>query len=115
MDVKFTDYPFSVTLVFYVIGSDIKIQFDCSEIEDLRLEKSWNDEPLYVALEARVAPPKLVRNSTQSDFDFTCIDRAEYLWEISVFPEANLSIKCLSFSWSVQMISDEELLLFNAS
>jgi len=36
---------FSITLVFFVIGS---------EIEEFSLEKDWDDDPLYVALEAQV-------------------------------------------------------------
>ena len=115
MDVRFTDCPFSIELVFYVIGSDIKVQFVCSEIEVLNLDKDWNDRPLYLAFEVQVKPPKINRDPAQSDREFASIDHAEYLWEISVLPEASLSIKCLSFSWCVQKIGDEELSWLNAS
>lgn len=115
MDVNFTDHPFTIELVFYVIGSDIKVRFTCSEIQGLNLEKDWNDGPLYVTLEANVKSPKLVRDPDQPDHKFWCIDHSEYLWEISVLPEANLNIKCLSFDWSLEKISDEELSWLNAS
>jgi len=115
MDVKFNDYPFSITLVFYVICSDIRVQFVCSEIEVLSLEKDWNDGPLYVALEVSVNKPTLARDPTQAEHEFSCIDHAEYLWEIRVLPEANLNIKCLSFDWGIQKISDEELSWLSAS
>lgn len=109
MDVKFEDSPFSIKLVFYVIGSDFKVQFVCSDIEVLNLEKDWNDGPLYVALEAQVKPPKQTRDPALADHVFSCTDHAEYMWEISVLPEANLNIKCLSFDWCIQKISDDEL------
>lgn len=115
MDVNFTDYPFAIALVFYVIGSDIKVRFICSEIEGLSLEKDWNDGPLYVALEANVKSSKLTRDPEQPDHEFSCSDHSEYLWEISVLPEANLNIKCLSFDWSLEKITDEELSWLNAS
>jgi hypothetical protein len=113
MDIKFSDYPFSVTLIFYVIGSNAKVHFDCSEIVDFRIVKEWNDEPMYVALEAYVKPPKLTRESTMSDDEFFHIDHTDYLWEVRVDPEANLNIICLSFNWCIQKITNEELSWFN--
>ena len=89
-----------------MIGSDIKVTFTCSEIEAFHLDKDWNDAPLYVALEANVKAPTKNRDSNQPDHEFSCMEHDEYLWEVNVMPEANLKIKCLSFKWCVDRITD---------
>lgn len=113
MDIHFTDHPLSIRLIFYVIGSDIKVEFNCSEIERISIDKDFNDDSLYSALETRVIPPRLTRTLELTNHEFACIDHADYLWEISVVPEVKLLIRCLSFDWCIQKISDEELSWLN--
>lgn len=68
-----------------------------------------------MALEENVKSPNLTRDPEQPEHEFSCIDHSEYLWKISVLPEANLTIKCLSFDWSLEKVKDEEISWLNAS
>lgn len=85
------------------------MRFTCSEIEGFNLEKDWDDGPLYAALETQVELPKLSKNPSLSDYEFSRIDHSEYLWKIMVLHEVNLNIKCLSFEWSLEKITDSDI------
>ncbi|KZN29702.1 hypothetical protein N474_21360 [Pseudoalteromonas luteoviolacea CPMOR-2] len=114
VDIIFTNFPFSVSLIFFVIGSDIKVTFICSEIESFHLDKGWDDSPLYVVLETNVKAPKKNRHLNQPDHEFSCMEHDGYLWEINVMPDVNLNIKCLSFEWRIDRVTEKEVALFNA-
>ncbi len=109
MDVKFTNCPFSIELAFFVIGSDIKVEFSCSGIEKFSIEKDSEDCPLYLVLEVHVSSPKKVRDKKMSDSEFWALDHEDYVWGIFVLPEADISIKSLSFDWSINQITEEEM------
>lgn len=113
MDVKFTDCPFSIALSFCVIGSDIKVNFTCSDIAKFSIVKDSENGPIYVALEASVIPPIKLRDPNMSDHEFNMIDHKDYVWEVNVLPEADICIKCISFKWEIMQISEEEMKWLN--
>ncbi len=109
MDIDFTKCPFAVRLTFYVIGSDKKVIFDCSDIEKFSITKDASDCPEYVCLEVDVTTPKMQRPAGLSEFEFEIGDKANYLWHVEILPEAHIEIKCLNFAWQIQPMTVEEM------
>mgnify|MGYP001243323666 CR=1 FL=1 len=91
MDYSFSNCPLSLEIVFYVVGSDIKVLFSCSEISKLNIEKEHDDVPIHLVLEVNV-------------------------WEenesfhIQIMPEFNLELECKIFNWSIKEFSEQERL-----
>ena len=109
MNIEVTLYPFSVRLIFYVVGTDQKVIFNCLEIVSLHLDKDPQDNPLFTVLETNVIPPKKIRPTPLSDFGFGLLDQTEYCWQIDLQPQVILQIKALTFHWQVQTITADEL------
>ena len=110
--VEFTNFPFSVTLTFAVVGTDRKVIFLCSQIEEFTLKKGAFDEPEYLCFEVSVEPPKKERPPDLSEFEFglkESNDKKDFLWNIEVLPEAEIKVKCLEFEWKVLKMSQEEM------
>jgi hypothetical protein len=91
MDYSFGNCPLSIDFVFYVVGSDIKVLFSCSEISKLYIEKEHDDVPIHLVLEVNV------RKENETFY-------------IQIMPEFNLELECKSFSWSIKEFSEEEVL-----
>ena len=89
LDIKYHSYPFGIELIFYVIGTEIKVVFTCKEIELFSIEKSSNEEPMFTVLETKIKH----KNSS---------------WEISILPEAQINIKCHAFNWAVLQMTESE-------
>ncbi len=89
LDIEFTNFPFSVTLTFAVVGTDRKVIFLCSQIEEFTLIKAAFDEPEYLCFEVSVEPPKKERPQDLSDYEFglkESNDRKDFLWSIEILP-----------------------------
>jgi hypothetical protein len=89
MDIEIVSYPFAINLVFFVIGSDIKVTFYCKEIKQFCLSKSVEDEAMFAVFEVHV------KNNT----DIT---------KIKVLPEAELEIQCAKFNWKLEQMTESE-------
>ena len=89
MNIEFSSYPLSVKLTFFIIGSDIKIIFSCKNIELLKLDKESDDEALFVILETHVV----------------CKNKK---WEITLFPNPEITIHCNKFNWSIGKMTESE-------
>ena len=112
LDVEFTNFPFSITLTFAVVGTDRKVVFFCSQIEEFTLTKGAFDEPEYLCFEVSVEPPKKELPSDVSEFEFGLKewnDKQDFLWSIEILPEAEIKIKCLKFEWKILKMSQEEM------
>jgi hypothetical protein len=95
MDMDISSYPLAFTFTFFVIGSDIKVTFRCSEIESFELRKQSSDEAMFVVLETNV-------HRTMSK-----VSERE-IWNISIQPEAQIDIECNNFEWSVKQMTELE-------
>ena len=89
LDYSFVDSPLSLELLFYVVGSDIKVRFNCKEISKLSIEKENEDLPLHLVLETNV---------WEKNEDF----------HIQIFPEFALNIVCKRFDWQIEEFSEKE-------
>lgn len=72
LSIEFTNFPFSIQLIFYVVGTDQKVIFDCSDIVSFHLDKEPH-ENVFTVLETHVIEPKKQgrrRNQTM-DLDFS--------------------------------------------
>lgn len=82
MDYEFINDPLSLKFIFYVIGSDIKVIFECKSITEFSLKQESDDSPLYVVLDVSVK-----------------IDVASKIHEIQIAPDPEIIVKCKDFSW----------------
>ena len=78
MEIRVSSYPFGVELLFFVIGSDIKIIFTCKEIGLFSIEKMPDEDSMFTVLEVSV-------------------ERIKNYWKISILPEANVKIECVAY------------------
>lgn len=112
LNVEFTNYPFAVHLTFYVIGTDKKVIFDCSGIQELSFLRDAADDlggPEYVCLEVNVKKPGKQMPKNKYDFEFEVVDKTKYLWSIEILPDAHIKIKCLHFDWRELNMAQEEI------
>ncbi len=89
MDYSFNNCPLGVEFVFYVVGSDIKVLFSCSEITKLEIEKEHDGAPFHLVLEVNVREENGV-------------------FYIQIMPKFNLSLECKNFSWSIEKFPENE-------
>ncbi len=118
LSIEFTNFPFTITLTFWIVGTDKKVIFSCSQIEEFTLKKEAFDEPEYLCFEVSVNPPKKKRPTDLSDFEFGLkeySDKNDFLWSIEILPEAEIKIKCLEFEWMILKMSKEEIMERNRS
>jgi hypothetical protein len=109
MDMEIQSSPLSITLTFFVVGSNIKVVFCCSDITKLHLLKEFDDRPLHLVLEVNVKKPKKTRDPSLSDGEFSILNHKDYSWSIEVLPVAQIEIECLLFNWQLEMASEKEL------
>ena len=112
LNVEFANYPFAVRLTFYEVGTDKKVIFDYSGIQEFSLVRDPADKldgPEYVCLEVKVREPKKQMPPNKYDFEFEVVDKSKYLWSIEILPDAQIKIKCLHFDWKIAGLTQEEM------
>lgn len=109
MDVEFQDYPFSVRLIFLVVGTDKKVIFECSEIASFSLVKEPAEDAYYSVFEVHVTEPRVHWLTRSTDRHSTTQDQSEYLWEIVVEPAVQLHVMARSFKWWLEVMTVEEI------
>jgi hypothetical protein len=111
MDIKIEEYPFSIKLTFYIVGTILKVTFDCSDIELFSMRKKWDENVYFIIVEAYITEPKkpLPPDVTNS----RSFDSKDYLWKISL-PGVVMEIECLRFKWRVEEMTAEEIKSFNS-
>ncbi len=106
MDIKIEEYPFSVQLTFYIVGTILKVIFDCNDIELFSVKKEWDENVHFIILEAYITEPKkpLPSDVTNS----RSFDSKDYLWKISL-PGVAMEVECLRFKWRIEEMTAEEI------
>jgi hypothetical protein len=110
MEIKIEEYPFSVRLTFYIVGTILKVIFDCNDIELFSLRKEWDEYGYSTILEAYITQPKKLLPPDVTDS--RSFDSKDYLWKISL-PGVAMEIECLRFKWRVEEMTAEEIKSFN--
>ena len=54
LDIQILSYPLSVNLIFYVVGSDIKVKFICEKIARIEINRDYDEESIFVVLETHL-------------------------------------------------------------
>ena len=44
-----------------------------------------------------------------NDFEYGTLNQDDFSWKIDIYPEAELNIECLKFSWKLTKATKEEL------
>jgi hypothetical protein len=110
MDIEIDEYPFSIQLTFFIVGTILKVIFDCNDIELFSLKKDWDNYGYSTVLEVYVTEPQ--KPLPCEVISSRSHDSKDYLWKICL-PGQAIEIECLRFKWRVEEMTAEEINTLN--
>ena len=90
LEIEINSFPIEIKLVFFVVGSDIKVVVQCRRVKNLQILKDPEEEPRFTVLETSITNPEAGQ------------------WNVSIKPVAMIDISCEELEWKIEKMTEAE-------